>query len=309
MDDSNSAAETEFENWITKFDDPAVLAALPQGCHVLSTARHGKSFWATWTGRITVQLAESSPRSYFIKFLPSTPFTPDFAPQPTAWGTCQTRPDTHFFLCEFRNFPTDEMPDPKDFTARLADLHGKSQSPEGKFGFHSSWEVFFAKCLSYALDLEIKGRRGSHPELDALRTVLFGKVIPRLLRPLETGGRSVKPSLVHGDLWYANSGRDRDSGRSIIFDTCCFYAHNEYEVGQWKPACNKFDETHVATYHERVAKSEPVEDYDGRIDLYKLKFNTHVSALFPENQHLREQILGDMRDLVHRYGDTGTVSG
>jgi fructosamine-3-kinase len=69
--------------------------------------------------------------------------------------------------------------------------------------------------------------KGPDPELDALLPVLFGNIIPRLLRPLEANGRSIKPSLVHGDLWYANSGLDSDTGGSIVFDACCFYAHNE----------------------------------------------------------------------------------
>lgn len=165
---------------------------------------------------------------------------PDFAPRPVAWGTYQTVPDTHFFLCEFRNFDT-EIPGPEAFTARLAELHENSQSPNGKFGFHvttyagnlpqmveweSSWETFFAKSLRHALDLEIKAK-GPDPELEKLLPVLFSRVIPRLLRPLETNGRSVKPSLVHGDLWYANSGVDVETGNGLIFDACCFYAHNE----------------------------------------------------------------------------------
>ncbi len=165
---------------------------------------------------------------------------PDFAPRPIAWGSYEAVPDTYFFLCEFRDFGS-EMPELEDFTLRLARLHKNSQSPNGKFGFHlttyagnlpqmveweASWETFFAKSLRYALDLEVKAK-GPDPELDLLLPIIFDKVIPRLLRPLETNGRSIKPSLVHGDLWFANSGRDTETGDSIIFDACCFYAHNE----------------------------------------------------------------------------------
>lgn len=165
---------------------------------------------------------------------------PEFVPKPKAWGTYTTIPDTHFFLCEFRDM-TDDMPDPHKFGALLSALHQKSVSPTGKFGFHvttcagnlpqaveweDSWETFFAKSMRQALDLEIE-RKGPSEELDALSHVLFSKVIPRLLRPLESDGRTVKPSLVHGDLWYANSGNDIDTGQPLVFDACCFYAHNE----------------------------------------------------------------------------------
>lgn len=165
---------------------------------------------------------------------------PEFAPQPIAWGTYESIPETHFLLSEYREMIL-EMPDPDRFAARLSALHQNSMSPNGKFGFHvtthagnlpqytgweDSWEAFFAKSMRQALDLEIKAK-GYDPEFDVLIPALFEKVIPRLLRPLESDGRSVKPSLVHGDLWFANSGIDSDSGEPLIFDACCFYAHNE----------------------------------------------------------------------------------
>jgi fructosamine-3-kinase len=221
-------------------------------------AAHGESFWAK-AARIDIALFDGSPQSYFVKSITGDTgknmmhseyeamkaiydVVPDFAPRPLAWGTYQSNSDTHFLLCEFRNFGP-EMPDPDDFGARLARLHRDSESPNGKFGFHvttyagklpqevgweSRWETFFAKSLRHALNLEIKAK-GPDPQLDALLPILFERVIPRLLRPLETSGRSVKPSLVHGDLWYGNSGRDGITGDSIIFDACCFYAHNECE--------------------------------------------------------------------------------
>jgi fructosamine-3-kinase len=232
---------------------------LPKGCHVVSTENHGISFWGH-TGRINVELADATPLSFFIKAVPKErgrdmvhgefesmkaiyTLLPDFVPKPIAWGTYNNIPDMHFLLCEYREM-TEEMPDPHKFAARLATLHQKSISPTGKFGFHmttysgnlpqmndweESWEVFFAKSMRMALELEVKAK-GPHPELDNLVSIIFDKVIPRLLRPLETDGRSVKPSLVHGDLWYANSGLDVETGESLVFDACCFYAHNECKL-------------------------------------------------------------------------------
>lgn len=222
----------------------------------MSTEPHGVSFWAN-IGRIDTELADGTPKSFFIKVVSKEvgknmvhgefesmkaihAVSPEFVPKPIAWGSYKTLPDTHFFLCEFREMMED-MPDPHKFTSRLADLHQNSISPNKKFGFHittysgnlpqmveweDSWEKFFAKSMRWALDLEIKAK-GHDPELDKLVPLLFDKIIPRLLRPLESDGRSVKPSLVHGDLWYANSGIDVDTNASLIFDGCCFYAHNE----------------------------------------------------------------------------------
>lgn len=71
-------------------------------------------------------------------------------------------------------------------------------------------------------------RAGPCVELNELLPDLFDKVIPRLLRPLETNGRKLKPSLVHGDLWCGNVGViDGDTGQAIVFDPSSFWAHNE----------------------------------------------------------------------------------
>jgi protein-ribulosamine 3-kinase len=161
--------------------------------------------------------------------------TPEFVPKPIACGKYDSIPDTYFILSEYRDMRPD-MPDPDKFAARLSALHHNSESPTGKFGFHvktyagnlpqyidweDSWETFFAKSVRQALDLEIKAR-GYDPEFDVLIPALFDTVIPRLLRPLESEGRRVKPSLVHGDLWFANSGIDTDSGKPLIFDASVF---------------------------------------------------------------------------------------
>jgi protein-ribulosamine 3-kinase len=86
--------------------------------------------------------------------------------------------------------------------------------------------VSSARSLRCALDLETIAR-GQDPEIDQLIPGLFGRVVPRLLRPLESDGRKVKPSLVHEDLWYANAGVEAGTDRALVFDACCFYAHNE----------------------------------------------------------------------------------
>lgn len=197
----------------------------------------------------------------------------------------------------------DDMPDPENFGALLSKLHRKSASPTGQFGFHittyagnlpqfvgweDSWETFFAKSMRQALDLEIE-RKGPSEELDVLSDALFQKVIPRLLKPLESEGRAVKPSLIHGDLWYANAGIDIDSGQPLVFDACCFFAHNECklslqgsscrlinrrrledEFGQWRPACNRFGDEYIAAYNKSAQISAPEEDFEGRLDLYRL---------------------------------------
>ena len=76
----------------------------------------------------------------------------------------------------------------------------------------------------FALNFKAAGAR---QELEDLMPSLFEKVIPRLLRPLESGGNKIVPSLVHGDLWCGNVAATMAEDAAIIYDPSCFWAHNE----------------------------------------------------------------------------------
>lgn len=138
---------------------------------------------------------------------------PDMVPEPLGWGTLEANPDGHFFLCEFVNL-ADEIPDPSLVCKKLAELHRKSitMSPNGMYGFemttcngtfpqdntwNDSWEAFFIQQMDGAFKAE-EEVHGSCEDYRRLLPPLFEKVIPRLLRPLETSENSLKPALVHG---------------------------------------------------------------------------------------------------------------
>lgn len=158
--------------------------------------------------------------------------------------------DAHFYICKFYDF-AEGVPSPASFCEKLARLHSSSTSPEGKFGFHcttyngnlpqdntwsESWEKFFNNGLRHVLKVR-EERAGPSPELELLSPTLFDKVIPRLLRPLETGGRKITPSLVHGDLWCGNAGIiDEDTDEGIVYDPSSFWAHNECRYPPLSPS-------------------------------------------------------------------------
>lgn len=165
---------------------------------------------------------------------------PTLVPRPIAWGTYASIEDVHFFLCEFRNM-TDELPDIETFPAKMAELHRNGMSPDGRFGFHvtsyhgqtpiehgwsDTWEDYFTRTTRVLLNLEQEAQ-GQNERILKLAGAFFDKVVPRLLRPLHTGGRSIRPALIHGDLWHGNASMDADTGEPVIFDAACFYAHNE----------------------------------------------------------------------------------
>jgi len=69
--------------------------------------------------------------------------------------------------------------------------------------------------------------QGPHEELEHLDKRIIEKVIPRLLRPMESRGRKLKPSLVPGDLWHGNIRADALSNVPVLYDCGSFYGHNE----------------------------------------------------------------------------------
>lgn len=146
-------------------------------------------------------------------------FAPNNVPKPLAWGTYKEEPDKHFYICDFYDM-TDDLPDIQKFCAIVAKIHQDSmgKSPVGKYGFQitthlayvdndnswsDSWEQWYARALKRMLEEE-KRSHGPDDELASLTTAMFEKVVPRLLRPLETGGRQIQPCLIHSDLWPGN---------------------------------------------------------------------------------------------------------
>lgn len=209
----------------------------------------------------------------------------DFVPAPIVSGTYSSDSNTHFFLCDFQDM-IDELPDVDEFCTELARLHSKSKikSANGMFGFHTttcngtlpqdnawsaSWEEFYIRGLKHMFQIE-KDVHGPCQEFDELLPQLYEKVVPRLLRPLETGGRNIEPCLVHGDLHDGNMSIDLKTGRPLIFDASAFWAHNEYEMGTWRCPRYPIGQKFFESYQMHIPPSEPTEDWDDRNALYCL---------------------------------------
>ena len=169
-------------------------------------------------------------------------FAPKNVPEPIAWGTYKSMPDTHFYICVFHEM-LEDLPDIHGLGVFVAGLHMRSmgKSRDGKYGFHvathlanipndnswcDSWEEWFANAMRRMLQVE-DASHGPDAELKGLTDALFAKVIPRLLRPLETGGREIKPCLIHSDLWPGNIKADAETDELMVFDSCAYWGHNE----------------------------------------------------------------------------------
>lgn len=205
--------------------------ALPDGCKFAGATAYGSSAW-TQTAKITAldeandevffflktaggKLGETMFQGEFASMTAINTAVPDFSPKPIAWGRCRDDPELFFYLSTFVEMIEGELPVPKEFCENLVKMHCQSTSPTGKFGFHvttcngnvpqnnswdESWESFYAAGLRHMLVLD-RNVNGEQPELmDAIQPI-FDHVIPRLLRPLQEGPASIRPALVHGDLW------------------------------------------------------------------------------------------------------------
>ena len=127
-----------------------------------------------------------------------------------------------------------------------------------------------------ALDFETNGY---WKDLDILEQRILSYVIPRLIGNLERDGRSVKPSLIHADLWEGNTGTSYENGDIYIFDSGAFYAHNEMEIGDWRCHYNKIhNKVYTRTYLRHYGPSEPREEWDDRNRMYCIYFNVIYSV-------------------------------
>ncbi|KAH9906283.1 Fructosamine kinase-domain-containing protein [Xylariomycetidae sp. FL2044] len=314
--------------------DENVIAAIPNSAQAIDihAALHGASFW-TRTACVRLEFPDGSETKYFlkmatgegglgmvegefesIKVIHST--MPEFAPEPIAWGSFKGNDDLHFFLCSFHDMD-DEVPEMGSFVRCLASLHANALSPNGKYGFHvttyngnmpqdvrwtDTWEECFLNGTRKDFELETEAR-GLSDEFDTLKIPLFEKVIPRLLRPLESGGRRVKPSFLHGDLWHGNTSTDVSTNQPMVFDSAGFYGHNEFDVKAMRIARYRFGRDYMKAYQAHFPVSEPRQDLDARLALYSLRSYLHESTLFVHDPVPRKDLIRETRKLVEMFPD------
>jgi protein-ribulosamine 3-kinase len=127
--------------------------------------------------------------------------------------------------------------------------------------------------------------------------LILEKVVPRLLLPLQSDSRVLKPCLIHGDYWDGNTVMDAKTGEVFVFDVCSFYGHNEYDTGNWRaPRHRLSNRAYIRNYKRNFLVSEPVEDWDARNLLYSLTFNIGNTIYTPGSQQ-RQVVFDEMSTL------------
>ena len=226
---------------------------------------------------------------------------PGLVPKAAGWGEYYNgESQVYFFLGDFHDMDFSAAPEPAEFTSKLAELHRKGVSPNGMFGFPVptvigvmertvTWEMSWAKSFTHQLKDVIKYDKetsGAWPEFETACEQLIEVVIPRLLGALQSDGRDITPSLIHGDLWERNIGIDMESGETVVFDPGCTYAHNEMEFGTWRCSWTFYFNSpmYKRLYQRHIEPSEPAEEWDDRNRLYSIHPSLTDSAGHPGSQ-------------------------
>lgn len=154
----------------------------------------------------------------------------------------------------------------------LAELHQRSTSPTGKFGFYistcharmpqavdtweDSWCTLFSNHLRRIMDLARPILQW--PEFEIICKLTLDKVVPRLLLPFQSEGRVLKSSVLHADCWDGNTATDMNTGETFVFDVCSFYGHNEYDTGNWRTSRHRLSKlAYIENYKRCISPSEP----------------------------------------------------
>ncbi|KAL2132433.1 hypothetical protein VTI74DRAFT_3802 [Chaetomium olivicolor] len=216
--------------------DANILRTLPVGVTVSWIATYGVNFWALSSEPDTIQHGGQGKRNFLKVYTTSRAL--DIVP-----GEFES---TQLLAAVL---PTSS---PRLLSTERAPSHN------GKFGFHVTT---FSELASH----------GPDEEFQKLSEKILTKVIPRLIRPMETDGRRIQPVLLHGELWHGNVSVDNATDEPVLYDPCCFYGHNEYDLGMWRASRYLTNRAHVREYFKRVKPSEPTEDQDDRHALYAMQ--------------------------------------
>ncbi|KAK3614129.1 hypothetical protein LTR22_027888, partial [Elasticomyces elasticus] len=244
-------------------------------------------------------------------------WAPELVPKPHAWGKYKAyHSKTYYFLQQYVEM-SNRLPNPKQLCEKFARLHHTSVSPNGCFGFHittcqgsiaqfvgweRSWTTFFAKSFKHVVDLDFEFNE-PWEDLRCLERRIASHIIPRPIGSLERDGRTVKPCLIHADLWEGNTGTSCEDKTVYIFDSGAYYAHSEMEIGGWRCHYNKIhDQVHTRTYFEYNGPSEPEQEWDDRNRMYSVYYNVMYSCNHgSQGQAIRQVAYHDMNYLIDKY--------
>ncbi|KAJ7070849.1 fructosamine kinase [Mycena amicta] len=248
------------------------------------TSSSGRVYYAKQSGSSAAETEQYIGEAESLKHIHIA--APGLAPRVLATGP--TGDGRRYFLSEYLDLTSLSEPVAQKLAKRLAlELHAH-KSPQFGFpvptycgatrlqnGWFDSWEACYSAQIGDLLSqLSKKGTR--YDILCRKGERVRSEVIPKLL-----GSLSVQPVLLHGDLWSGNVGQTF-SGDPKIFDPASYFGHSEADLAIAR-VFGGFPKTFFDTYHQHLPKTEPVEQYDLRGDLYQLFHYLNHTLLFGDH--------------------------
>ncbi|KAF8973661.1 Fructosamine/Ketosamine-3-kinase [Flammula alnicola] len=210
---------------------------------------------------------------------------PSLAPRILSFGVLDS--GAPYFISEYKDIGLLSYGASDILAKRMAtELHAKPSS-SGLFGFsiptycgvtrlQNGWFRTWDECYSSMIG-DLLGqleRKGRYQNMCRKGESIKSEVIPKLL-----GSLDIKPVILHGDLWSGNAGVDKATGQPIIFDPASYYGHNEADLSIAR-IFGGFPDSFFKTYHQHIPKTEPVDQYELRMDLYELFHYLNHTLIF-----------------------------
>lgn len=195
----------------------------------------------------------------------------------------------YFIVCDFVHCSSN-FPSPAGLSMQLTRIHQVSE-PTDTFGCdepryyagiclpparYSRWADCFSSLVKAFLNQDIAVNE-KWPSYEAAFEVLICRTIPRLLLPLQSNGRRIIPTLVHGNLSARHVGMRFSDGMPVLFRPYAIYAHQEYELGATRLAIGGLDEAFIDQHLRILLPSAPIDEVYHRIVLYGIHFNLRHS--------------------------------
>ncbi|TFY83545.1 hypothetical protein EWM64_g457 [Hericium alpestre] len=191
-----------------------------------------------------------------------------------------------YFVSEYKDLTSLTEKSGQVLGRRLATELHRCESSKG-FGFHvptfcgatrmrNGWSETWEECFGTKIGdlLASLKAEGGYSDLCKKGEEVQKRVIPALLGHLQ-----IEPVLLHGDLWSGNTGTDTKTGEPVIFDPSSFYGHNEADLAIAR-IFGGIPRSFFTTYHKHFPKTEPVDQYELRGDLYELFHYLNHTVIF-----------------------------